>query len=47
MAKEKKDVFLIARVPKSLKASITKLAKERGRSISKIVREILSNYIND
>ena len=39
--KDKKDEFLIIRVPKALKDKLQALAKKKGIKLSRLVREIL------
>jgi len=45
--REKKDVFLILRLSKSLKEKLVELSKKQKKSISKIAREILLKHFND
>ena len=43
MQKQKKDAFLILRVPEQLKTTLVERAKETGKNLSTLVREILEN----
>lgn len=43
---DKKDMFLVARVPSSLKDKIVARAKEQKKNISKVVRDILTRAFN-
>ena len=47
MNEEKKEAFLIARVPTEMKDRITALAKEREINNSKLIREIVEDFFNN
>jgi len=44
---DKKDTFLVARIPSNLKKKIVKKAEQEEISISKVVRDILTKTLHD
>lgn len=47
MNEEKKEAFLIARVPTEMKDRITELAKKKGINNSKLIREIVEDFLSN
>lgn len=46
MNEDKKEAFLIARVPTEMKDKISALAKEEGINNSKLIRQIVTEWLN-
>ena len=46
MNEERKEAFLIARVPTEMKDRITALAKKEGINNSKLIREIVTEWLD-